>query len=1660
MNNKWKPNFLGIGAAKAGTTSLANNLSCHPEINFPRNSQKELHFFDELFQKQSKEWYFKQFDQNKAVGEFTPSYLYVPECRDRIYKTLGQNLKFIVALRNPVDRAYSHYCHAVNTWNDPKYRQLNYPIEEMEFLEAVASESLRLASGRFHIRHLSYFSKGLYARQLKWYFKQFPRENFYIYLLEKYAEDPESILKEICKFIAVDPEFNFVHPQQKANSQANQDLDPRIKKELFTRYLPSIIELEELLDLDLSQWKTEGFQESGNFRVTKNSDLALELKNPIFIVGSPRSGTTLLQCMLNVSKTTFSLPETHYFCTILSELGLKSNDSISSENIQKIICLLHEKMDFEFPEDQIEKIMELAASNQLSTRDLFIRLVNSYRPDTDLEKIVRLIEKTPYHVFYLQDILELFPEAKFIHLVRDPRDVVSSRLNMPTASHQSEKIYAQDWSRSVKSANDFYTRNPDKLFTLRYEDLVEQPGIFLERICSFLDVTYQAEMQTDFSSQYQTCTIAEKETWKKEVKTGQIHNKSGIWKQRITPELAQEITAITKDEMRALGYSTSEDKIMTQQENNSPQEIHQIKKLMNKRLSKFKNKHAGERCVIIGNGPSLNKMDLSLLKDEITFGLNRIYLGFDGWDFRPDYFVSVNSLVLEQHAEEILEHIQAPKFISYHGLPYFPTDRDDVIFLQSLDEPIFSRQPSQGVWEGYTVTYVAMQMAYYLGFSEVILIGVDHSFVDQGPANTEVVSKGEDQNHFAKDYFGKGARWHLPDLHNSEMAYRLANFVYRSDNRQILDATVNGKLTVFPKVNYQEHLGHQNLPGSEMRKTDPEYLISAIVSTYNDADLLSGCLDDLEKQTIADQLEIIVVDSGSEENEAEIVREYQQRYENIVYLRTERESLYDAWNRGIFLARGKYITNANTDDGHRTDALELLVKALEKNPQANLAYAHCSWTSQPNDSFEDSHGYRDVYYPAYNPEKAMFYCLLGPHPVWRKDVFEKIGMFDNRFRAAGDFDFQFRFVAAEQEAILVPEILSLFYQNPRGLTLEDQTSDQEAGKIYQKYRSTIPISSLYRINPKSRDDTAAAWTALGNRAVRFTPPWEDLPQQDLSYASACYQRALQSQPQFYPAFHNLITILGGMGKWEQARDVLQQGAFYEAHELEKAVQQQQLLPLETVKVPIKSSMLEYCPVADISPAQQKKIHNKPIKAPFGFNVIGYLSGRIGLGFTARNVLQALQERGFPVQGFDLELKDGRGGADLSTLDIPIIKDPAKLHYGINLYVVPPPTLEWLHDEITRYQRGENRLKVAWSMWELPVIPEEWVPALETMDLLIAESDFIRYAFDFNLSGVRSITAPHPLFLPEGILADREHFNLPEQGVLFLTGFEPLSDPRRKNPRGAVSAFLNALGEEKNAHLIIKLNHGIQDGQTHPLVQPLVDQCAAHPRIHILNQSLTYKEVLSLYKSCDVIVSLHRSEGLGLVPMEAMRLEKPVLATAWSGNMSYMNYTNSCPVSYRLIQANGSLPQYRQESLGPGAVWADPDLDDAAKWMWRLFTDSKLREKIGIKGKKDLEDYQQRASRARFLDEIQALWEHRSSGVKYPIQTSSLNHKRSKDAEKTFQEILEADDLQDALEKNRDRLDYAVLDLVEETILDARSSGHDELAQGLENLAAYISEAIA
>ncbi len=221
-----------------------------------------------------------------------------------------------------------------------------------------------------------------------------------------------------------------------------------------------------------------------------------------------------------------------------------------------------------------------------------------------------------------------------------------------------------------------------------------------------------------------------------------------------------------------------------------------------RRLEELKGVHKGKRAFIIGNGPSLKQTDLGKLKNELTFGLNRIYLMFQELGFATTYFVSVNDLVIEQCTGDI-SALPMPKFLSWRSHRFFPTGSLPATFLYTTyDNPAFARDVRHRVWESATVTYVALQLAFHMGFEQVILVGVDHNSNVPGKANTTIVSQGDDPNHFHPGYFGKGFRWQLPDFETSEIGYRLASQAYEAAGRQVLDATIGGKLTVFPKVDY------------------------------------------------------------------------------------------------------------------------------------------------------------------------------------------------------------------------------------------------------------------------------------------------------------------------------------------------------------------------------------------------------------------------------------------------------------------------------------------------------------------------------------------------------------------------------------------------------------------------------------------------------------------------------------------------------------------------------------------------------------------------------------------------------------------------------------------------------------------------------------------
>ena len=229
-------------------------------------------------------------------------------------------------------------------------------------------------------------------------------------------------------------------------------------------------------------------------------------------------------------------------------------------------------------------------------------------------------------------------------------------------------------------------------------------------------------------------------------------------------------------------------------------------------------------------------------------------------------------------------------------------------------------------------------------------------------------------------------------------------------------------------------------------------LVSAIVSAYDSERFIRGCLDDLEAQTIADRLEIVVVDTGSPQNEGAIVEEFQQRYDNIVYLRTaRREGVYAAWNRGIHAARGTYITNANTDDRHKPDAFERMVAILEERPEIVLVYADSYITKTENETFENHTPAGRWEWPDFDPLLLVQHCFMGPQPMWRKCMHAKYGYFDESFESAGDWEFWLRM--AEAETFLhLDEFLGLYLSSPASAGHRNrELTRQENVRVRQRY---------------------------------------------------------------------------------------------------------------------------------------------------------------------------------------------------------------------------------------------------------------------------------------------------------------------------------------------------------------------------------------------------------------------------------------------------------------------------------------------------------------------------------------------------------------------------------------------------------------------------------
>lgn len=209
----------------------------------------------------------------------------------------------------------------------------------------------------------------------------------------------------------------------------------------------------------------------------------------------------------------------------------------------------------------------------------------------------------------------------------------------------------------------------------------------------------------------------------------------------------------------------------------------------------FYNIHNGP-CVVIGNGPSLRDVPLSFLRRYPTFGTNRIYLLPN---FVCDFYVSVNPLVIQQSVKEINEYPAKAKFIAEIEASSITGSYP----LVSSPVRMFSFNPAAYIFEGHTVTFACLQLAFFMGFETVLLVGVDHTYKMDSTPNSETTWEGKDPNHFDPHYF-TGARWNNPDLHNSEIAYELAKKAFEDNGRRIINLGPASVLNVFEKGSIDE----------------------------------------------------------------------------------------------------------------------------------------------------------------------------------------------------------------------------------------------------------------------------------------------------------------------------------------------------------------------------------------------------------------------------------------------------------------------------------------------------------------------------------------------------------------------------------------------------------------------------------------------------------------------------------------------------------------------------------------------------------------------------------------------------------------------------------------------------------------------------------------
>ena len=347
---------------------------------------------------------------------------------------------------------------------------------------------------------------------------------------------------------------------------------------------------------------------------------------------------------------------------------------------------------------------------------------------------------------------------------------------------------------------------------------------------------------------------------------------------------------------------------------------------------------------------------------------------------------------------------------------------------------------------------------------------------------------------------------------------------------------------------------------------------------------------------------------------------------------------------------------------------------------------------------------------------------------------------------------------------------------------------------------------------------------------------------------------------------------------------------------------------------------------------------KDISLKDGVNVIGYFQSALGNGETGRLVVSSLEKHSIPHSLISADFLAPNRAKEENDL---VFEKKGK--YAINLFCID---IVYLLPFLRKFGVDfiKDRYNILLFFWETNILPDDRRKLFDYFDEVWVTTRYNQECLS-SLISIPVTHIPHPLQLNYIQNAPtKSSFGLDDK-FTFLFCFDFFSNCQRKNPLAVIRAFQKAFPEKNDVQLVLKSQNGHFNKH---VLQPLMEEAKGDSRIIWIDESMDQKRRYDLMNACDCYVSLHRSEGFGLTMAEAMLLEKPVIATGYSGNLDFMNPDNSFLCGYKLVSVGLNNYPYP-----PKGVWADVNIDEAVFWMDFVFNHPEEAKAKAAQGKKDI-----------------------------------------------------------------------------------------------------------